>query len=150
MVLLSAPANKPFRQRYCKAVNCGRLFFICSHCDRGQRYCSAPCRLKSRVEQLRTAQRRYLRSPEGRKDQSERQRAYRQRKAVLSWATAPKSVIDQSPKIHLTSGKITSQRVSASFGTPWQQSQSNDGRVVCHFCGRVSRYAPAALEERAK
>jgi len=107
MVLLSAPANKLFRQRCCKADNCGRLFFICPHCYRGQRYCSESCRLKSRAEQLRTAQRRYLQSPEGRKDQSERQRAYRQRKAVLSSASASKSVIDQSPPIHLTSGMIT-------------------------------------------
>jgi hypothetical protein len=140
MVLLSAPANKLFRQRCCKADNCGRLFFICSHSYRGQRYCSESFRLKSRAEQLRTAQRRYLQSPEGRKDQSERQRAYRQRKAVLYSASASKSVIDQSPQIHLTSGMITSQRVSASFGTPWQQSQPNDGWAVCHFCGRVSRF----------
>ena len=140
MVLLSAPPQKPFRQRCCKAVNCGRLFFICSHCDRGQRYCGESCRLKSRAEQLRDAQRRYLQSPEGRKDQNDRQRAYRQRKAALSRISISESVIDQAPQSPPISRMITSRPVLASTETPWQKSRPDYGCVVCHFCGRVSRF----------
>ena len=140
MVLLSAPPQKPFRQRCCKAVNCGRLFFICSHCDRGQRYCSESCRLKSRAEQLRDAQRRYLQSPEGRKDQNDRQRAYRQRKAALSRISISESVIDQTPQSPPTSRMITPWPVLASVETPWQKSRPDYGWVVCHFCGRVGRF----------
>src|SRR5215510_5158817 len=36
--------EKPFRQRFCLASGCGAMFFICPHCDRGQRYCSDNCR----------------------------------------------------------------------------------------------------------
>jgi hypothetical protein len=140
MVLLSSSLKKPFRQRSCKADNCGRIFFICSHCDRGQRYCSESCQLKSRAEQLSAAQRRYLQSPEGRKDQSDRQRAYRLRKAALSRASASESVIDHAPNPPPASGIITPQPVLASFETLRQQSHSNDGWVVCNFCGRVGRF----------
>ena len=140
MVLLPSPPKKTFRQRSCKADNCGRLFFICSHCYRGQSYCSEPCQLKSRVEQLRAAQRRYLQSPEGRKDQNDRQRAYRQRKAALSRISISESVIDQTPQSPPTSRMITPQPVLASFETPWQKSRSDYGWVACHFCGRVGRF----------
>lgn len=137
MVSLSSPPKRPFRQRFCKADNCGRLFFICSHCDRGQRYCSESCQIKSRAEQLSAAQRRYLPSPEGRKDQCDRQRAYRLRKAALSRASASESVIDQAPQHRPTSGMITPQPILASIETPRQVFHSNYGRVICQFCGRV-------------
>ncbi len=140
MVSLSSTLKLPFRQRHCKADNCGRLFFICSHCDRGQRYCSEPCHLKSRAQQLRDAQRRYLQSPEGRKDQSDRQRAYRQRKAALSRTSTSESVIDQAPKSPPTSGMIAPQPGWLLFKTPGQKFHLNDGWVVCHFCGRVGRF----------
>src|SRR5262245_50761066 len=140
MGLLASPPKRLFRQRSCKADNCGRLFFICSHCDRGQRYCSEPCRLKSRAEQLRTAQRRYLQSPEGREDQSDRQRAYRLRKAALSRLSASESVIDHAPQPHPTPSMITPRPVLASIKTPRQISHPNYGRVICQFCGRVGRY----------
>jgi hypothetical protein len=140
MILPPSPPKKPFRQRPCKADNCGRLFFICSHCDRGQRYCSRSCQLKSRAGQLRAAQRRYLQSPEGRKDQNDRQRAYRQRKAALSRISLSESVIDQAPKSPPASRMITSRPVLASFETPWQKSRPEYGWVVCHFCGRVGRF----------
>jgi hypothetical protein len=140
MGLLASLPQRHFRQRSCKADNCGRLFFICSHCDRGQRYCSEPCRLKSRAEQLRAAQRRYLQSPEGREDQSDRQRAYRLRKAALSRASASESVIDHAPKSPPTSCMITPQPVLALIKAPRQHSHSNDGWVICQFCGRAGRF----------
>ena len=53
------------------------MFYLCRHCDRGQRYCSARCREKSRRLQRREANRRHQRSPEGRLDHRDRQRAYK-------------------------------------------------------------------------
>ena len=32
------------RQRVCLGQQCHAIFFICSHCDRGHRYCSTACR----------------------------------------------------------------------------------------------------------
>jgi hypothetical protein len=63
------------------AEGCQRVFWICSHCDRGQCYCSPGCRTEARRRQCRAANRRHQQSPEGRLDHRDRQRAYRQRHA---------------------------------------------------------------------
>ena len=73
-----------FRLRPC--VLCHALFVICRSCDRGQRYCNAWCRLSAWCEQLRQANRRHQKSPEGRADHCDRQRAYRKRCAQRRWA----------------------------------------------------------------
>jgi len=49
------------------------MFFICSHCDRGHRYCSHSCRFRTRLAQRREARRRHQRSLEGRLDHRDRQ-----------------------------------------------------------------------------
>ena len=36
----SAPSEASLRPRLCCAPDCGALFWVCSHCDRGQRYYS--------------------------------------------------------------------------------------------------------------
>src|SRR6201997_547495 len=48
------------RLRVCLGEECGALFFLCSHCDRGQRYCNLACRQQARLYQRRCANRRYL------------------------------------------------------------------------------------------
>jgi hypothetical protein len=88
--MMAAAPHPVFRQRFCKAESCGVRFFICSHCDRGQQYCSNECRRRSRREQLRAANHRHQQSPEGRDDHRDRQRAYRRRKAAISHASCPK------------------------------------------------------------
>ena len=56
------------------------VFYLCPHCDRGQRYCSPHCREKSRRLQRREANRRYQQtSAGGRLDHRHRQREYRER-----------------------------------------------------------------------
>ena len=45
------------RPRRCNA--CESIFSVCSHCDRGQRYCSDLCRKQARQEQRRAANRRH-------------------------------------------------------------------------------------------
>ena len=81
MVLISSSSELPFRQIFCHARECRRLFFICSHCYRNHRYCSPDCRELSSIEQRRAARRRYRQSPEGRDDGRDRQREYRRRTA---------------------------------------------------------------------
>ena len=71
--------EEPLRQRFCRGVGCGAVFWICRHCDRGHRYCSDRCRRKARRQQLRAANRRHQQSREGRLDHRDRQRAYRER-----------------------------------------------------------------------
>lgn len=65
------------RQRVCSQVECRAVFWICEHCDQGQRYCGSSCRNAARLRQRRRANRRHQDSPEGRLDHRDRQRKYR-------------------------------------------------------------------------
>ena len=141
-MLRSAHSEKPLRQKLCNNGDCGRLFFICSHCDRGQRYCSLACRLKSRFAQLRRARLRHRQSPEGREDQCRRQKDYRRRKADLLRASAAlaENVMDQAPQAALTSSMILAPPGLASGTTPRPRFRSAFGWAVCQFCGRIGRF----------
>src|SRR5205807_7154575 len=73
---------------------CGAVFYLCRHCDRGQRYCSSHCREKARRLQLREANRRHQQSPYGRDDHRDRQREYRRR---LKFCVTDQSSLRPSP-----------------------------------------------------
>jgi len=60
------------------------VFWICRSCYRGQGYCRRSCRRVQRRRQLRAANRRHQRSPEGRLDHRDRQRAYRRRRRATA------------------------------------------------------------------
>lgn len=79
-------AVESFRFVRCAQSDCGAVFYLCRRHDRGQRYCSAPCRQQARQASVRAARRRHQRSPEGRLDHADRQRVYRER------------VMDQGPQ----------------------------------------------------
>jgi hypothetical protein len=143
MVLLAEPSDRPFRQRFCQSSNCRSLFLICSHCDRGQRYCSLDCRLQSRGEQLRAARRRHQQSPEGRLDHRDRQRAYRRRKATSSDLTSAISVTDHASKASLDSATIASppdSELAEPISRRVRQVLTKFGWLICHFCGRLGRF----------
>jgi hypothetical protein len=73
-------AEPSLRPRICHGPNCGALFFVCSRCDRGQRYCSQECRAAARRLQQCAASRRYQRTEAGKEAHRTRQRSYRQRR----------------------------------------------------------------------
>ena len=60
----------------CQGAGCGRVFYICRSCWRGQAYCGDPCRTKAQVQQHRKANKKHQDSPEGRDDHRDRQRKY--------------------------------------------------------------------------
>ena len=70
------------REVICGWAPCGRVFWLCSGCDRGQRYCSDACREAARACNQRRARRRYARSPRGRRNNCDRQRRLRARQAA--------------------------------------------------------------------
>jgi hypothetical protein len=102
------------RQRHCRA--CGAVFSVCSHCDRGQCYCNQACRREARLQQLRTANRRYQRSEAGQLGHRMRQRAYRSRRAQV---------------------RVTDQGPLAIMMPP---STSGNGIGSCVLCGRSSKW----------
>jgi hypothetical protein len=138
------------RQRFCRANTCGKVFWICRQCDRGQRYCSPRCRTETFRQQHRAANRRYQGSPEGRKDHSDRQRNYRRRRA---WPDGKKSVTDEgsTPLLARVSMPLPASMPGLA-ATAWNRTLTSAtpdlarqryGRVkllLCIVCGRQGRF----------
>ena len=70
----------PDRRRF-HCCRCKKVTYICSHCDRGQMYCSKRCRDEARRDCLRDAGARYQRTRRGRENHARRQHRYRVRKS---------------------------------------------------------------------
>lgn len=72
--------NYPDRRRF-HCCRCEKATYICSHCDRGQMYCSRRCRDEARRECVREAGARYQRTRRGREKHARRQQRYRDRQS---------------------------------------------------------------------
>ncbi len=73
----------------CARSDCRRVFFLCRHCDRGDRYCSASCAQRARHATLRAAGQRYQDSRRGRLRHAARQARYRARQQKVTHQTSP-------------------------------------------------------------
>lgn len=58
---------------------CRKQVVVCSHCDRGQRYCAGGCSEHTRQRRQRAAGKRYQRSRLGRHKHAQRMRRWRDR-----------------------------------------------------------------------
>lgn len=135
--------EKLFRQRFCQASNCGALLFICSRCDRGQRYCSSACRKQARREQWRAASRRHQQSPQGRLDHRDRQRSYRQREAASTQIPTPNPVTHQGSQTESTPAilpRFRLQEVINSATHRLLKPLSDLGLLICQFCEQQGRF----------
>jgi hypothetical protein len=128
-----------FRQRVCQFPPCGAVFYLCPHCDRGQRYCSFRCREKSRRLQRREANRRHQQSPEGRADHRDRQREYRKRQRAR---VTDQSSLRSSPCVNLTvlPSPAPVEAPPAVGFRPSSRAEIHAGWVVCQICGRRGRW----------
>ena len=139
------------RQRSC--CKCHAVFWICSHCDRGQRYCSTFCRVPARRQQRRCANRRHQQSPEGRADHRDRQREYRHRRRrirarVTDHGSASISSPRNIPSWDSRSASTAAQRASvAAFALtralPVWRKESDQQRppfLRCVGCGRSGQF----------
>jgi len=136
-----------FRQLFCRAADCGVMFFICRPCYRGQAYCSEECRHQSRQQQRQKANRRYQQDPEVRRDHRDRMREYRRQLREIR-------VIDQSSVIDCGSGSICGPLVKSVPETPPAEELHDQpkarrwerfSRIVCVICGRVGRFVAALI-----
>ncbi len=125
-------AEDVLRQRVCRWQGCNAIFWLCRSCDRGQQYCSDHCRAKARREQRRTANLRHRKTPEGRLDQRDRQRAYRRRRAALS-------VMDQGSTECLNAGNIIPRVFPLLVFAGNSSKQQEPGVPYCAICGRPGR-----------
>jgi hypothetical protein len=134
-----------FRQGFCRATACGRIFFVCSRCDHNQAYCSDACRLPAFRRQRRAANRRHQQSEEGRLDHRDRSRAYRLRQAQLS---RPLQIVTDHSSIQpltydtVSAAPVTgSELVTADPNLTSERPSPSDFRlhpvrIVCGRCGR--------------
>ena len=120
--------DQPLRQKSCR--HCNRLFAICAACDRGHAYCSPRCRAAGRRRSARAARARHPRSPEGRLDHRDQQRAYRDRR---------RRVMDQS-----STAALRSTRLPVPDAAPVQPPVA----TRCVVCGRTSRWLVPMREPR--
>ena len=131
------------RQRVCHAETCRAVFWLCLHCDRGQRYCSLTCRDGARIRQRRRANLRHQSSPEGRLDHRDRQRAYRHRHAQGP-VTDQGSVSITSPASFGCEPVVApAVAVSAISNRLLQHAQPETRpgvRQCCRICGRSGRF----------
>ena len=73
-------------------------FALCRSCDRGQRYCSDPCRKRMRRRQVLAAGHRYQASEAGKEAHRHRQCTYRQRRSQSAVThQSPVSIAISSP-----------------------------------------------------
>lgn len=146
-------AGTALRQRFCRWIECGALFWICRRCDRGQQYCSDRCRYKGRRCQRRQANRRHQQSPEGRLDHRDRQRVWRQhRKARVTDQPSPSrfpcaSVArpDQTPCNSGPAEALNDPLRNAGFRwnipiSSYLQSIISAPMPVCIICGCLGRF----------
>lgn len=140
---MAAHGEAVLRQRVCLFQGCLATFFLCSHCDRGQRYCSVACRDRARLEQRRIANRRHQQSPEGRLDHRDRQRQYRHRRAQ-AWVTDQGSLSITCSAISACGPvePVPGQAVVAcavACRPRWPQTRPGI-ELRCRICGRVGRF----------
>jgi hypothetical protein len=132
------------RQRVCRGPECGKVFYICRSCDRGQRYHDYACGHQARLEQRRNANRTYESSFAAKLDRCARQQAFRNRlKAKLQKVTgqcretgSTSVSIDSAMMIRFMSKNPESQVFHAKL-IPFPVAQkTGSGLVSCIVCGR--------------
>jgi hypothetical protein len=117
----------------CARLDCRRVFFLCRHCDRGDRYCSAACTQRARHTTLHAAGHRYQQTRRGRLHHAARQARYRARRKKVTHQTSPTvspSGIVPSPLGAPTSGPEAPDADVACLAT----------RPRCARCGRRGRF----------
>lgn len=105
---------------------CDKVAYICSWCDRGQRYCSPECRERARCRSVREAGQRYQRTPRGRRLHAQRQGRYRRRLRE-----------DPQKVTHQGCPSSRGAAIVASCSIPPPPSQVPTSRLVCFVCGSL-------------
>ena len=106
---------------------CGAPCYLCSWCDRGQRYCSDLCSSLARRRSVREAGARYQQTPRGRRKHARRQARYRER-----CSAEQKKVTHQGCQVESGPAKVQIWRKQ-----PFRRSKSRSQGpyFVCIGCG---------------
>ncbi len=120
----------------CAGPSCGQHFFLCSHCDRGHRYCGAACSETARRRSLREAGTRYQATTDGRHAHARRQARYRERQKVTHHPDEAEPVPVTVPLAPTNAVIETADSSGAS-----EKTHAKDERTYrCAWCERESRF----------
>lgn len=108
--------------RMYSCAGCRRQTHICSHCDRGNIYCSGECSSAARQRSMRAAGQRYQVSRAGKMNHAARQKRYRQRQQEIKVTHQGCAISRENALLH----SALNQRITV---------QKKD--VFCNFCGRL-------------
>lgn len=139
---MTVHGERALRQRVCLGSDCHAVFWICPHCDRGQRYCSLTCRSAARQRQRRCANRRHQQSPEGRLDHRDRQQEYRRRRRQqrVTDQSSPAITFSASSECGALDATAVNAPVSGCRFWPLWPEQRPGVWLRCRACGRISRF----------
>jgi len=109
---------------------CRRAVYLCSHCDRGQRYCSRTCSASARRKSVRAAGRRYQQTRRGRRLHALRQQSYRERRR--------KKVTHHGCPARVVSATVASCGPERAVKTPRARSAApaESRELLCGLCSR--------------
>ncbi len=115
---------------------CGRTFYVCHRCWRGQAYCDEVCRLLARRGAHREAQREYRQTEKGKGSHLQAERCRRRRRRILVGSgldqKKEKTMDDQSSKALLS--RVI--EISMDTRSPVFHPETQRVRYArCHFCG---------------
>lgn len=93
---------------------CGGLVYVCEDCAAGHLYCSLSCRRSARRRQTREANRRYLATEAGKRQNRERQQRFRERRNSLHAGNAVADASRPFPGQAAKKRLVTEQPVPSS------------------------------------
>lgn len=118
----------PSSARLFNCARCQRQVVICSHCDRGNRYCGKDCSQAARRASLRAAGQRYQQSRRGSFRHAHRQRRYCRRQT--------QKVTHQGSPAARGGERLRAESRTPARREPTPVLQAPEG-IRCHRCARL-------------
>lgn len=110
-------------------ARCRDQVFLCSHCDRGQQYCSRECSQLTRRERRREAGQRYQRSRAGQFKHAARTASWRERRRSLRRDSARgdvDKVTHQGSLFEAADASLTPCNIACALEPPVDTVSAND------------------------
>jgi hypothetical protein len=123
-------------------ARCRDQVFLCSHCDRGQQYCSRECSQLTRRERRREAGQRYQRSRAGQFKHAARAASWRERRRSLRRDSARgdvDKVTHQGSLFEAADASLTPCNIACAFEPPVDTVSANDITPVSAIAAPVCR-----------
>lgn len=120
-------------------AGCRVQVLVCSHCDRGQRYCAAGCSAATRQILQMQAGRRYQRSRGGRFKHAARTRRWRERRTALAQKVTHQGSLDTPsdvvlPVIAATLSSVTTEPCTTASSLSAITAPTAPALWRCHWC----------------